>query len=141
MSNERFYNILFTNDEFCMELGRVILVTGKLESLIKKFLNENNENTKFIESTLGGLIFKLKKYDSLKNVVPALSMLKDQRNTLIHEIHSYFSGLIEHTLIDDDNLIDSDVSLFIERAIILRENVEGIIQIINGKIVHNKTKK
>jgi len=141
MSNERFYNILFTNDEFCMELGRVILVTGKLESLIKKFLNKNNENTKFIESTLGGLIFKLKKYDSLKNVVPALSMLKDQRNTLIHEIHSYFSGLIEHTLIDDDNLIDSDVSLFIERAIILRENVEGIIQIINGKIVHNKTKK
>lgn len=139
MSNEHFYNLLYTNDEFCVELGRVILITGKLESLIKKFLDENNENTQFIESTLGGLIFKLKKHDSLKNVVPALNMLKDQRNCLIHEIHAYFSGLIENTLIDDENIIDSDVSLFIERAIILKDNVEGIIQIINSKVVHNKS--
>lgn len=141
MNNEHFYNLLYTNDEFCMELGRVILITEKLESLIKKFLDENDENTQFLESTLGGLIFKLKKHDSLKNVVPALNMLKNQRNCLIHEIHSYFSGLIENTLIDDENIIDSDVSLFIERAIIIKDNVEGIIKIINGKILHNQTEK
>ena len=101
MSNEHFYNILYKNNEFCMELGRVILIAGKLESLIKKYLDKNNENEKFIESTLGVLIAKLKKYNSLENIVPALNTLKNQRNCFIHNIHSHFSGFIENNLIKD----------------------------------------
>jgi hypothetical protein len=63
-------------------------------------------------------------------MLPALEMLRDQRNYLTHNIHALFSGLVEETILESTGLLDSDVDLFTERAWQLKENLEGLADII-----------
>jgi len=126
-----FYTLLCEDDEFCKELGRAVLAAGRLESSLKRYINNNapDEDTK--KATLGKLIQAAEKHQLLSKMVPALDMLKDQRNYLIHNIHALFSGLVEETILESTGLLDSDVGLFTERASQLKENLEGLADIIS----------
>ena len=59
-------------------------------------------------------------------------MLRDQRNYLAHNVHALFSGLVEETILERTGLLDSDVSLYTDRAWQLRENLENLADIIPG---------
>jgi hypothetical protein len=125
-----FYALLCEDDEFCRELGRAVLAAGRLESALKRYINDNapDENTR--RATLGRLIEVSRKHQLLSKMLPALEMLRDQRNYLTHNIHALFSGLVEETILESTGLLDSDVDLFTERAWQLKENLEGLADII-----------
>ena len=126
-----FYKILLKDDEFCKELGRAILAAGQLEGSLKRYINDKVHDEKTIKVTLGRLINVSKKHQLLSKMLPVLEKLKDQRNYLAHNIHALFSGLVEETILESTGLLDSDVVLFRERAWQLKENLEGLTDIIS----------
>ena len=126
-----FYALLCEDDEFCRELGRAVLAEGRLESSLKRYMNDNAPDKDTKKATLGNLIKVAEKHQLLSKMLPPLETLKDQRNYLIHNIHALFSGLVEETILDSTGLLDSDVDLFTERAWQLKENIEGLADIIS----------
>lgn len=125
-----FYKLLYKSDKFCAQLGRVVLAAGNLEAeLIHYFEREEfKSNTK--RATLGQLISIAKENSIDKNLIIALDMVCKQRNYLTHNIYSLFAGVIEETILEKHGLLDSDVDLYIERAWLLRENLEGLSKIV-----------
>jgi hypothetical protein len=68
-----FYNLLFDNDEFNIELGRVILAAGKIETELILYLKRKGVTENINKSTFGNLIKTGKKYNLLdKNLTIAL---------------------------------------------------------------------
>ena len=125
-----FFNLLYEDDEFCMELGRAILAASRLESELTQFFNANVSNEKIADASLGRLIVFAKKHELIENMIPVLEMLKTQRNYLSHNLHALFSGLVEETILQRTDLLDSDVDTFIDRAWQLKENLNGLAEII-----------
>lgn len=58
-----------------------------------------------------------------KNMIIALRGLLHQRNYLTHNIYALFIDLIEETILEKNNLLDSDVHTYIDRAWQLKENL------------------
>ncbi len=126
-----FYALLCEDDEFCRELGRAVLAAGRLESALKRYIKDNAPDEKTRKATLGRLIEVSRKHKLLSKMLPALEILRDQRNYLTHNMHALFSGLVEETILESSGLLDSDVDLFTERAWQLKENLEGLADIIS----------
>jgi hypothetical protein len=61
---------------------------------------------------------------------PSLEMLKNQRNYLAHNLFDLLIGLIEETLLPRDELLDSDVHTYTEKAWLLEENLNGLADIV-----------
>ena len=131
---EEFYNLLFESDEFSSELGRVALAAGRLESELILFYNRNNIDENFSKATLGHLI-KIGKDKNLldKNLFIALDMICRQRNYLMHNIHALLTNLIDETILEGRNLLDSDVHTYIDRAWQLGENLNHLAGVIKNK--------
>lgn len=60
-------------------------------------------------------------------------MISKQRNYITHNIYALFTDLIEETVLEKENLLDSDVHLYIERAWQLRESLNDLADIIKRK--------
>ncbi len=125
-----FYELLRGDMEFCKELGRAVLAAGRLESALKLYIDKHAPGETTTKATLGRLIEFAKKHDLLTKMVPVLENLKAQRNYLTHNIHALFSGLTEETILERSGLLDSDVSLFAERAWQLADNLDGLADIV-----------
>lgn len=127
-----FFKQLSADEEFCKELGKAVLSAGRLEVELIRYLNskEVEENTE--KANLGKLIRFAKKHTLLEKMVPALEMLNDQRNYLAHNIYALFSGLVEETLLPRTDLLDSDIDVFTERAWQLKENINGLADLVAG---------
>lgn len=134
-----FYNLLNQSDEFTSELGKVALASGKLEVELINFLNRNEINENYKKATLGTLIRITNENNLLtSNEKIVFEMISKQRNYITHNIYALFTDLIDETFLEKENLLDSDVHLFIERAWQLRQNLNGLAVIIkNKKIVTN----
>jgi hypothetical protein len=128
-SGKEFFDLLYTDDEFCSELGRAMLAAGKLESELKKFLAENNIQ-KTEKATLGRLTRLLEQPGLLKRMQPHLDQLSKQRNYLAHSVHALFAELIEETILPRSDLLDSDVDFFAERAWQLADNLNALASIV-----------
>ena len=129
-----FYKLLFESEEFCAELGRVALAAGRLEAEIMRLLNRNGIKDYNSRSTLGQLIKICKKNSLLdKNLSIALEEICGQRNYLTHNIYALFIELIDETILERSNLLDSDVHTYIDRAWQLRDNLASLADIINEK--------
>lgn len=128
-----FYALLCANDEFCAELGRAVLAAGRLESALIQYIDIYAPDENTTRATLGRLIKFAEKHSLLSKMLPALKTLKDQRNYLTHNIHALFSGLVEETILESTELLDSDVDLYTERAWQLKENLNGLADIIFRK--------
>ena len=126
-----FYNLLYTNDEFCKEFGQAILAAGRLESVLKQYLNETVPGEDTSKATLGRLIKIAEKNPLLRKMVPVLESIRDQRNYFTHNIYALFSGLVEETILERTGLLDSDVATYMERAWMLKENLNGLADIIS----------
>lgn len=134
-----FFNILFESDEFASELGKVSLAAGKLEAELILFFKCKNITNNFEKSTLGSLI-KIGATNNLldKSLLLCLEMVCKQRNYLTHNIYSLFIDLKEETILERDNLLDSDVVTYTEKAFILRENLTDMAEIIKKMRVENR---
>lgn len=150
---EIFFNNLYKDEEFCKQLGKVILVTSKLElQLIKLIENANSsQQGKHFNSTIGGLIGHIKKENLLpENLIEILKQLAEQRNYLTHniclimsadvddnilinskKIHEHIKkNLLQTTSEEKSEFLYSDTSVYTERAYILIENLNGMVKII-----------
>ncbi len=125
-----FFKLLYEDDDFCKELGKAVLAAGRLEAELVCYLNSKGikEDTK--KANLGRLIIFAKKHELLKRMVPALEMIRDQRNYLAHNIYALFSGLVEEAILSRSDLLDSDVHTFTEIAWQLKENINGLADIV-----------
>jgi hypothetical protein len=132
-----FYRLLYDDDAFCAELGRAILAAQRLESALKQFLHSNASKADTTRATLGKLIKFAESNKLLTQMLPPLKMLLDQRNYLIHNVHALFLGLVEETILEREGLLDSDVDTFTEKAWQLKENLNGLAEIIE-RDTHNK---
>jgi len=130
IEGEVFFQLLDADDEFCKELGKAVLAAGKLEAELIRYINRNNVGEKTNKANLGKLIFFARKHELLAKMVPALEIIKDQRNYLTHNIYSLFSGLVEETILPKYELLDSDVDVFTVHACQLKENINSLVDII-----------
>jgi hypothetical protein len=129
-----FYTLLSESEKFTSELGKVTLASAKLEAELIIFLIRNDTKRNFEKATLGQLIALTKKNELLdENLIVALTHISKQRNYLTHNIYALFIDLIDETILEKNNLLDSDVHFFIERAWQLKENIEGLAEIIKVK--------
>ena len=130
-----FFNLLNESDEFCMELGKVTLAAGKLEATLIESLEKKDINESLERATLGRLIKIAKHAEYIDNNLSlALESVCQQRNYLTHNIYALFSGLIEETILEKEDLLDSDVQLFIERAWQLQDNLNNLAKIARKEI-------
>jgi hypothetical protein len=126
-----FYNLLFESEEFTSELGKVALASGKLEAELINFLKRSGIKGKYNRATLGSLIDMANKNNLLdKNMIMALKQISSQRNYLTHNIYALFTDLIDETILEKSNLLDSDVQLYLERVWQLNENLDGLTDVI-----------
>ena len=126
-----FYNLLTESDEFTSELGKVTLASGKLESELIILFKRSGINGSYERSTLGTLIDYAEKNKLLdRNVIMALKTTSKQRNYIMHNIYALFTDLIGETILDKNNLLDSDVHLYFERARQLNKNLNSLANII-----------
>ncbi|MBI3828638.1 MAG: hypothetical protein HY291_03925 [Planctomycetes bacterium] len=130
VDGKKFFALLQADSGFCEQLGRAMLAAGRLESELKRYLSTNSvpDNTK--RATLGHLLKLLAKYNLLKKMQPTLEIIRDQRNYLAHSIHALLSDMIEETILERSNLLDSDVVTYCERAWQLAENLNGFADIM-----------
>lgn len=88
----------------------------------------------FSRATLGQLI-KIGENKNLfdNNLTVALEQICRQRNYLTHNIYALFVELIDETILERNNLLDTDVLTYMDRAWQLRENLVGLADIISKK--------
>lgn len=130
----QFFNLLFESDEFCAELGKVTLAAGRLEAELILFLNRKGITENVNRSTLGKLI-SIGKRNALfdRNLTDAFETICKQRNYLTHNIYALFVELIDETILDRSDLLDSDVQTYMNRVWQLRDNLIGLANIIHKK--------
>jgi hypothetical protein len=129
-----FFNLLYESEDFTEELGKVTLAAGRLESEIILYYLRNGIEENFSRLTLGQLIKVGKKNNLLdKNLVNALELICMQRNYLTHNIYALFIDLIDETILEKRNLIDTDVLTYVDRAWQLKTNLNGLADIISRK--------
>lgn len=129
-----FYNLLFESNEFSSELGKVTLAAGKLEAELMLFLKRNKVKENMSQSTLGSLISIGKKHNLFdKNLIISLEMICKQRNYLTHNIYALFIDLLDETILEKNNLVDTDVITYCDRAYDLKENLIGLANLIHDK--------
>jgi len=137
LNNEDFFQILYGSEDFCSELGRVVLAAGKLEALLIQAMRSEGQTINQKYATLGSLIKLLEKHDRLKALKPHLEMLKKQRNYLTHNIYALLFEHIDETILEANNLVESDVHTYKERAFVLCENLNFIAQLIEKEVYKN----
>lgn len=125
-----FYKLLNESEEFTSELGKVALASGKLEAELIILLTKNGIKGNYKKATLGTLIDIADKNELIDNNMRSiLKGLSKQRNYISHNIYALFIDLIGETILEKENLLDTDVILYIERAWQLRVNLNDIANI------------
>lgn len=132
-----FYNLLNKSEEFTSELGKVTLASGKLEAVFIIFLTRNKIKGNLKRTPLGKLIRLATENNLLSsNEIKTFEMVSKQRNYITHNIYSVFTDLIDETVLEKENLLDSDVHLYIERAWQLAENLNNLSDVIAKKQIN-----
>ena len=127
-----FYNLLVESYEFTSELGKVALHSGKLEAELILLLLRNNTKENFSGKTLGTLIGIAKKNNLLNdNLVAALKQISKQRNYITHNIYALFIDLVDETILEKNDLLDSDVHTYLDMVFQLNENLEDLTCVIH----------
>ncbi len=125
-----FFNQLYSDEKFCLHLGKVILSASRLESELIKYLSGKKVKEKTHRANLGALIQIAEDNSLLEKMTPVLREIKDQRNYLSHNLHALFVGLIDETVLPRTDLLDSDIDIFTDRAMQLDENLSALADIM-----------
>ena len=129
-----FFTLLNQSEEFTSELGKVALASGRLEVEFILYLTENDVKGNYKKATLGTLIRIANENKLLsENENLIFKQISKQRNYITHNIYALFSDLIDETIMEKEKLLDSDVHLYTERAWQLRDNLNGLSDVIKTK--------
>ena len=126
-----FFDLLYADKNFCKEFGRCMLAASRLETKLIAYFMKKKILKKPEKHTLGTLIRLAEKNNMLNQILPAMKVMKNQRNYLTHNLYFLFSGLINETLLPRSDLIDSDVDMFTDRASQLRKEFQTLGNIIS----------
>ena len=124
------FSHLYSDEEFCGELGRVMLAAGMLETELRSYLATSVSVRNADRCSLGGLVRTTKGHGLLQDLHASLDLLVKQRNSLAHRVHSILSGVLYDELLPESDHIDSDVSLFTERAWQLARNLRSVAELV-----------
>lgn len=133
IEGEEFFQLLYTDNEFIVQLGQVTLLLAKLESELIRYIKRENIIVKNLEKkTLGGLL-ELCKVENLlgNNFIIALHMIKDQRNYLIHNLHYLLIEKDDNSRLPTNDLLPADILTYREALFTMIENVEHLTAIIS----------
>jgi len=130
-----FYDLLNQSESFTSELGKVTLSFGKLEVELIILLTKSNIKGNYKKATLGRLL-RIANENNLftNNEKIAFKITLQQRNYITHNIYALFTDLIDETILEKENLLDSDILLYTERAQQLNENINDLSEIIKNKV-------
>jgi len=128
LAGEQFFELLCKDQDFCAQMGRTLLVAGRMETKLKKYLIKHSVNAE--GQTLGSLLKLLKDHNLLKRMRPALNTLRLQRNIWPHNVYDLLTGSIRNPILPNTKLIADDVHLFTGKARELEENLTGIAELI-----------
>ncbi|WP_198342487.1 hypothetical protein [Polaribacter sp. SA4-12] len=132
----KFYNLLYESERFCCELGKVTLASGKLEAELILYFKKHKIKDNFKKATLGKLISIGEKNNLInENFSMVLRNILIQRNELTHNIYALFIDLKDDSILEKDNLLDSDVHTYIEFIWQVRENINDVAEIVREKTV------
>ncbi len=127
-----FFEVLYKNQEFCQELGKLVLIAGKFETVLKQYLSENGISLNEKKATMGSLVNRLKEHNFLdSNIESHLRDLTFKRNYLMHSLYDLFSYRIEETILERENLVEMDVEMFIYRVRTLTKDFEFFSDIVH----------
>ncbi|MDH5366332.1 MAG: hypothetical protein OEW67_05050 [Cyclobacteriaceae bacterium] len=133
VTGTEFFNLLYESVDFTSMMGKMTLASSRLESQILLFLKNNDTDLTNDKATLGKLIIMLVSKKLIdKPLEDFLNLVKDQRNYLTHNISALLSDLMVETILERHNLIDSDVSTYIDRAYELKENLNELADIFKN---------
>ena len=127
-----FYKLLYENAEFTIELGKMTLSCSKLEAEIILFFKRKNITKNFSKTTLNPLIDYAEKNEFFdENLLIILREFAVKRNYLNHNIYGLFLELIDETILERENILDSDVLYFKDKVYVLNENLNHIAEQIS----------
>ena len=149
VNGPKFYRHLYKDDEFCAEVGRVVLATGRLECALIRYIKEHAPTVNVPKNaTLGHLIGVATKNALLSDVFrKGDSLLYDQRNHVVHNIYALLTGQLRKPESDEErrkeqekprlpssDLLDSDVRSYSDYAWQLAKDLDGIADIVLDKL-------
>ncbi len=115
-----FYEELLKSECFCESLGRLILMSGKLESALKQVVLKENVQVeyKLDKAMLGQLVNTFKKYNLMAGELnEVLSFIKERRNYLTHNLYPLFNDEIDVSLLPKENLEPEDAEYYFPRCV------------------------
>jgi len=130
--SEEFYEYLYSHPEFCTGLGKVMLAAGRLETAVRVCLKSRGVSGVSPRATLGTLTRALKNAGLLSgNGERHFEDLVLKRNYLAHNLFDLFSGQLEETILERENLVKEDVHVFRERVENLAHDFMHFVGIVN----------
>jgi hypothetical protein len=115
-----FYDELLKSERFCESLGRLLLLSGKLESALKSVIQENSicVKYKFERATLGQLVGTFKDNGLATNELgEVLSFILVRRNYLTHNLYPLFNEELEVSLLPRENLLPDDAVFYFPKCV------------------------
>lgn len=107
-----------------------MLAAGRFETVLKRHLHSEKPQLKTTYAHLGALLEHLKKHQLLGKMHPHIELLKRQRNYLAHSIHALLTDWVGETILERENLLDSDLSTYTDRARDLTDNLNALSEIV-----------
>lgn len=115
-----FYNKLLESNKFCESLGRLLLLSGKLESILKEIIlsSDLDKKTSIKRATFGYLV-KLCTDNNLihKDLHSPFSFVVDRRNYLTHNLYPLFNEEIDISYLPRENLSIDDADGYFSRCV------------------------
>ena len=128
--NNDIIDSLYKNDTFCLQLGKVILLSSKLEKQLDILIK--NKEMKSDNVNIAMLIKYIEKKEFFPVLVPYLYQL-DENNT-----HSLLNIVLGKSIVNMNNLFDGDIDGYKTRILALESKIDIIATIITE---HNKIGK
>ncbi len=116
-----------------------MLAAGRFETALKRHLHSKNPKLNTTYAHLGTLLNHLKKHELLGKMHPHIELLKKQRNYLAHSIHALLTDWVGETILERENLLDSDLSTYTDRAHELTGNLNALSEIVERENGLRKT--
>ena len=130
-----FFELLYNDVQFCDGLGKVMLAAGKLERTLRSYLSSKGIEPKSKRATLGILVRLLKESGLLsRNGEMHFDDLLLKRNYLAHSLYDLFSGNIEQSILPRENLEESDVDIFADRAHGFAGDLQHFISLVGTRV-------
>jgi hypothetical protein len=129
MFSEFILDKLYENEEFCTKLGKVVLLSSKLEKQLFILLQNEKLEEQTQKPSFGMLIKYIDKKDFFPAIVPALNQMTE------NNIEILLNSVIKQSIIDESSADDEKPDIYIVKITTLENRLNLIFNMIQE---HNK---